>query len=43
MWMGNSVSFSYSMLDGMTNLPLEITEVQEKKDLGVWCCGAVMT
>jgi len=34
---GNSVSFSYSMLDGTTNLPLEITEVQEERDLGVWC------
>jgi len=37
MLIGNSVSFSYSMLDGTTNLPLEITEVQEEKDLGVWC------
>jgi len=25
------------MLDSMTNLPLEITEVKEEKDLGVWC------
>ena len=33
----NSAPFSYSMLDCSTNLPLQITEVEEEKDLGVWC------
>jgi len=37
MRIGNSAPFSYSMLDCSTNLPLQITEVEEEKDLGVWC------
>ena len=37
MWIGNSAPFTYSMLDSSTNLPFEITEVQEEKDLGIWC------
>ena len=37
MRIGNSAPFTYSMLDSSTNLPFEITEVQEEKDLGIWC------
>jgi len=37
MRIGNSAPFSYSMLEYSTNLPLQITEVEEEKDLGVWC------
>ena len=32
-----STPFTYSMLDSSTNLPFEITEVQEEKDLGILC------
>jgi len=32
MRIGNSAPFSYSMLDCSTNLPLQITEVEEEKD-----------
>jgi len=37
MGIGNSAPFSYSMLDCSTNLPLQITEVEEETDLGVQC------
>ena len=37
MRIGNSASFTYSMLDSSTNLPFEITKVQEEKDLVIWC------
>ena len=37
MQIGNSAPFSYSMLDISTNLPLEIAEVEEMKNFGVWC------
>ena len=37
MRIGNSAPFSYSMLEISTSSPLEIAEVEEMKDFGVWC------
>ena len=37
MQIGNCAPFSYSMLDISTNSPLEIAEVEEMKNLRVWC------
>ena len=37
MRIGNSAAFPYSMFDSTSNLSLEISEVQEEKDLGIWC------
>jgi len=37
MWIGYSPATTYTMTDTFTNLSVVLEEVNEEKDLGVWC------